>query len=103
MGLTCKYTLAEESVPISQLDGKFIWSEFSKSQFIQSINSPVSIKRLSDYMASIDVHEFNCTDEAVLNFNKIVLETAKESVTFKFRRKHHKNKYKKSWMDQDCF
>ena len=39
MGLTCNYTQAEESVPVSQLNGKFIWSEFSKSHFIQSINS----------------------------------------------------------------
>ena len=104
MGLTYKYSMAEESVHISQLDGKFKWSEFSKSQYIQSINSQISIKRLSDYMASLDVHEFGCSDEAVQNFNKIILETAKESVSFKLRKKpHHKRKYKKSWMDQDCF
>ena len=78
-------------------------SEFSKSQYIQSINSQISIKRLSDYMASLDVHEFSCSDEAVQSFNKIILETAKESVPFKLRKKpHHKRKYKKSWMDQDC-
>ena len=95
MGLTCKYRTAEESVPISQL-GKFKWSELSKSQYIQSICSQISIKRLSDYMVSLDVHEFSCSDEAVQNFNKIILETAKESVTFKLRKKpHHKRKYKK--------
>ena len=56
-------------------------------------------------MASLDVQEFSCTDEAVKSFNKIVLETANESVTFKCKKKHNNNKhrYKKSWMDQDCF
>ena len=47
-------------------------------------------------MASLDVHEFSCSIEAVQNFNKIILETAKESVPFKLRKKpHHKRKYNK--------
>ena len=68
--LTCKYSMAEEFVPISQLDGKFIWSELSKSQYIPSINSQRSIKRLSCYMASLDAHAFSYSDEALHNFIK---------------------------------
>ena len=57
--------------------------------------SQISLKRLSDYMASLDVHGYSCSDEAVQNFNKIILETAKETVTFKLGNKHHhKCKYK---------
>ena len=59
MSLTCKYSMAEEFVPISQLDGKFILSELSKSQYIPSINSRRYIKRLSDYMASQDAHAYS--------------------------------------------
>ena len=55
-------------------------------------------------MAALDLHEFRCSDEVVQTFNTIILDTAKESVTFKYRRKSkHKRKNKKSWMDQDCF
>ena len=96
MGLMCKFTATEESVPISQLDGKFLWSEVSKSQFIQAINSEISIKRFSNYMAALDLHEFRCSDEAVQTFNTIILDAAKEYVTFKYRkRSNHKRKNKK--------
>ena len=65
MGLTFQYSMGEESVPISQLDGKFIWSGLTTSQYTQSINSQRSIKILSDYTALLDVHKFSCSDEAV--------------------------------------
>ena len=55
-----KCITTEESVPISQLDGKFPWSELSKSQFIQAINSEVSIKIFSDSVVVLDLHEFIC-------------------------------------------
>ena len=56
-------------------------------------------------MAALDLHEFTCSDEAVQTFNTIILDTAKESVTFKYRKKsnHKRKNKKKSWMDQDCF
>ena len=93
----CHKNICVESVPNSQLDGKYLWSEVSKSQFIQAINSEISIKRFSDYMAALDLHEFRCSDEVVQTFNTIILDTTKESVTFKYRKKStHKRKNKKN-------
>ena len=47
-------------------------------------------------MASLDAHAFSCSDETDLNFNKTILETAKETVTFKCGKKHHYERKRKA-------
>ena len=103
-GLNCKINNINATVPISYIDGKFLWSDISKPQFIRVINKDNSTKSFSNYMAALDLHEFENSNEAVQAFNNILLNIAKESIPFKTRKKNSgKRKIKRSWMDQDCF
>lgn len=80
----------------------FIWETNSPSDFIMAMNQPITEHKIANFINSKFEPDKNSVNEAVQNFNNILIEAAKQSLKLKKCYTRSKKRTHQKWFNLDC-